>query len=152
MISSELVLFVAFALIYGVILHFTNFGRHVFTIGNNATAATFSGIRVGRVKMTLFLLTGLMSGIAVVCLTARLESTRRSIASAWELEIVNMVVLGGSGRILGVVIAALVMVMVTFGLRLLNVPGIVMSIFIGALLIGVIALPRLIRLIRTGTA
>ncbi len=52
-------------------------------------------------------------------------------------------ILGGSGSITGVVIAAFVMGLVTFGLGLLNVPGIVMSIVIGALLIGVIALPRL---------
>lgn len=153
-ISFELVLFALFALIYGIVLHRTNFGRHVVTIGNNPTAARFSGIRVERVKMVLFLLTGLMSGIAAVCLTARLGSTRPSIASAWELEVVTMVVLGGvsilggSGSIPGVVLAALVMGMVTFGLGLLNVPGIVMSIFIGALLIGVIAIPRLVARIR----
>ena len=154
-ISFELTLFAIFAVIYGVVLHKTNFGRHVFTIGNNPTAARFSGIRVERVKMTLFLLTGLMSGIAAICLTARLGSTRPSIAYAWELEVVTMVVLGGvsilggSGSILGVVIAALIMGMVTFGLGLLNVPGIVMSIFIGGLLIGVIAIPRLITKLRT---
>lgn len=157
-ISFELVLFLVFAAIYALVLHGTNFGRQVYAIGNNPTAATFSGIRVARVKMILFLLTGLMSGIAAICLTARLGSTRPSIAFAWELEVVTMVVLGGvsilggAGSILGVVIAALIMGMVTFGLGLLNVPGIVMSIFIGALLIGVIALPRLIRLIRTGRA
>ncbi|WP_116083380.1 ABC transporter permease [Tropicimonas sp. IMCC34011] len=157
-ISFELVLFAVLAVIYGVVLHATNFGRQIYAIGNNATAATFSGIRVARVKMILFLLTGLMSGIAAICLTARLGSTRPSIAFAWELEVVTMVVLGGvsilggAGSILGVVIAALIMGMVTFGLGLLNVPGIVMSIFIGALLIGVIALPRLIRLVRTGKA
>ena len=148
-ISFELTLFLVFALIYGVVLHATNFGRQVYAIGNNPTAATFSGIRVQRVKMILFLLTGLMSGIAAICLTSRLGSTRPSIAFAWELEVVTMVVLGGvsilggAGSILGVVIAALIMGMVTFGLGLLNVPGIVMSIVIGALLIGVIALPRL---------
>ncbi len=155
-ISFELVLFCTFAAIYGVILHATNFGRQIYAIGNNPTAATFAGIHVARVKMILFLLTGVMSGIAAICLTARLGSTRPSIAFAWELEVVTMVVLGGvsilggAGSILGVVIAALIMGMVTFGLGLLNVPGIVMSIFIGALLIGVIALPRLIRLSRTG--
>ncbi len=153
-VSFELVLFLAFAVIYAVILHFTNFGRQVYAIGNNPTAATFSGIRVARVKMILFLLTGLMSGVAAICLTSRLGSTRPSIAFGWELEVVTMVVLGGvsilggSGSILGVVIAALIIGMVTFGLGLLNVPGIVMSIFIGGLLIGVIALPRLFRLIR----
>ena len=95
----------------------------------------------------LFLLIGLMSGIAAVCLTSRLGSTRPSIAQGWELEVVTMVVLGGvsilggSGTIAGVVIAAFVMGLVTFGLGLLNVPGIVMSIFIGLLLIVTIALP-----------
>ncbi|WP_299985177.1 ABC transporter permease [uncultured Ruegeria sp.] len=148
-ISFEFVLFAMIAVIYAVILHMTNFGRAVYAIGNNATGALFSGIRVGRVKFTLFLLTGLMSGVAAVCLTSRLGSTRPSIAFGWELEIVTMVVLGGvnilggSGSIPGVVIAAFVMGLVTFGLGLLNVPGIVMSIVIGALLITVIALPRL---------
>ncbi len=148
-ISFEFVLFAIIAVIYAVVLHMTNFGRAVYAIGNNATGALFSGIRVGRVKFTLFLLTGLMSGVAAVCLTSRLGSTRPSIAFGWELEIVTMVVLGGvnilggSGSIPGVVIAAFVMGLVTFGLGLLNVPGIVMSIVIGALLITVIALPRL---------
>ncbi|SHI77922.1 ABC transporter permease [Wenxinia saemankumensis] len=148
-ISFELVLFAILALIYYVVLHRTSFGRTVYAIGNNPTGALFSGIRVARVKFVLFLLTGLMSGVAAICLTSRLGSTRPSIATAWELEVVTMVVLGGinilggSGTIPGVVIAAFVMGLVTFGLGLLNVPGIVMSIFIGALLIGVIALPRL---------
>ena len=154
-ISFEFVLFAIIALIYGVILHMTNFGRAVYAIGNNPTGTLFSGIRVGRVKFILFLLTGVMSGIAAVCLTSRLGSTRPSIATGWELEIVTMVVLGGvnilggSGSIPGVVIAAFVMGLVTFGLGLLNVPGIVMSIVIGGLLIGVIALPRLWTMWRT---
>ena len=94
-ISFEFVLFAIIAVVYGVILHTTNFGRTVYAIGNNPTGALFSGIRVGRVKFILFLLTGLMSGIAAVCLTSRLGSTRPSIATGWELEIVTMVVLGG---------------------------------------------------------
>ena len=147
--SFELVLFAVVAVVYWALLHRTNFGRTVYAIGNNPTAALFSGIRVDRVRFILFLLTGLMSGIAAVCLTSRLGSTRPSIATGWELEVVTMVVLGGvnilggSGTILGVVLAAFVMGLVTFGFGLLNVPGIVMSIFIGLLLIGVIALPRL---------
>lgn len=148
-ISFEFALFAVLALIYGILLHATSFGRAVYAIGNNPTGALFSGIRVARVKFILFLLTGLMAGLASVCLTSRLGSTRPSIAFGMELEVVTMVVLGGvsilggSGSIPGVVIAAFVMGLVTFGLGLLNVPGIVMSIFIGLLLIGVIALPRL---------
>ena len=147
--SFEFVLFIAFALIFGVLLHATSFGRRIYAIGNNEFAARFSGIPVERMKFTLFMLTGLMSGIAAVCLTSRLGSTRPSIAQGWELEVITMVVLGGvsilggAGSIIGVVIAAFVMGLVTFGLGLLNVPGIVMSIFIGLLLIITISLPIL---------
>jgi rhamnose transport system permease protein len=145
--TFELVLFVVMALLFYVLLHRTSFGRLVFSIGNNPTAALFSGVRVARVKFILFVLTGLMSGVAAVCLTARLGSTRPSIATGLELEAITMVVLGGvninggSGSILGVVLAALIVGLVTFGLGLLNVPGIVMSIFTGMLLILVIAIP-----------
>ncbi len=129
-------------------------GKQVYAIGNNDFAARFSGIPVERVKFILFLLTGVMSGVAAVCLTSRLGSTRPSIAQGWELEVVTMVVLGGisilggSGTIVGVVIAAFVMGLVTFGLGLLNVPGIVMSIFIGLLLIITIAIPIIARRIK----
>jgi len=150
-ITFEMVLFAVIALMFYLLLHRTSFGRSTIAIGNNPTAALFAGIRVSRVKFILFVLTGVMSAIAAVCLTSRLGSTRPSIAVGWELEIVTMVVLGGvnilggSGTIPGVVIAAIVMGMVTFGLGLLNVPGIVMSVFIGLLLIGVIALPIVIK-------
>lgn len=149
-ITVELVIFALSALAFGILLHRTSFGRTVYAIGNNATAARFSGIRVDRVRFILFLLTGLMSGIAAICLTSRLGSTRPSIAAGFELEVVTIVVLGGvsilggSGTIPGVVLAAFVMGLVTFGLGLLNVPGIVMSIVVGLLLIGVIAVPRLL--------
>ncbi|MFD1747303.1 ABC transporter permease [Rhizobium helianthi] len=152
--SVEFGLFLLCAAIFAVLLHATNFGRQVYVIGNNDFAARFSGVPVERVKFILFLLTGLMSGIAAVCLTSRLGSTRPSIAQGWELEVVTMVVLGGvsilggAGTIAGVIIAAFVMGLVTFGLGLLNVPGIVMSIFVGLLLIITIALPILARRIK----
>jgi rhamnose transport system permease protein len=149
-ISFELFLFAVTAVIFYILLHRTNFGRTIYVIGNNPVGALFSGVRVARVRFILFLLTGLMSGVAAVCLTSRLGSTRPSIATGMELEIITMVVLGGvnilggSGSILGVVLAAFIMGMVTFGIGLLNVPGIVMSIFLGLLLIAVIAAPKLI--------
>ncbi|WP_394890634.1 ABC transporter permease [Mesorhizobium sp. AaZ16] len=146
-VSFELVLFLVAAAIYWFVLHRTSFGRRIFVIGNNPVAAQFSGVRVARIKFILFCLTGLMAGIASVLITSRLGSTRPSIAQGYELEVITMVVLGGvsilggAGSILGVVLAAFIMGLVTFGLGLLNVPGIVMSIFIGLLLIIVIALP-----------
>jgi rhamnose transport system permease protein len=148
-VSFELALFLLAAIAYWFLLHRTNFGRRVFAIGNNQIAAQFSGVRVAHIKFILFCLTGLMSGIASVLITSRLGSTRPSIAQGYELEVITMVVLGGvsilggAGSIIGVVLAAIIMGLVTFGLGLLNVPGIVMSIFIGLLLIIVIALPIL---------
>ena len=153
-VSFEFVLFLMMAAVYYVLLHKTSFGRRIFTIGNNNVAAQFSGVRVGRIKFMLFCLTGLMSGIAAVLLTSRLGSTRPSIAQGWELEVITMVVLGGvnilggAGSIVGVVIAAFIMGLVTFGMGLLNVPGIVQSIFIGLLLIVVIALPIVVGKLR----
>jgi rhamnose transport system permease protein len=153
-VSFEFALFLAAAVFYWFLLHRTNFGRRVFVIGNNHIAAQFSGVRVQRIKFILFCLTGLMAGIASVLLTSRLGSTRPSIAQGYELEAITMVVLGGvsilggAGSIAGVVLAAFIMGLVTFGLGLLNVPGIVMSIFIGLLLIIIIALPILWRSFR----
>ena len=146
-VSVEFVLFLLLAVIFAIVLHLTVFGRRVYAIGNNPVAARFSGVQVDRIRFLLFMLTGLMSGVASVLLTSRIASTRPTIATGFELQVVTMVVLGGvnilggSGTIAGVVIAAFVMGLLTFGFGLFNVPGIVQSIFIGSLLIGVIALP-----------
>lgn len=151
MLSFEFASFLGLALVAGVVLHRTTFGRAVRAIGNNPFAARFSGLRVERVKLLLFVATGAASGLAAVMLTGRLGSTRPSIALGWELDVVTVVVLGGidiqggSGTIPGVVMAALVLGLVTYGLGLLNVPGIIMSIVVGLMLIGTIALPILVR-------
>jgi rhamnose transport system permease protein len=149
--SFEFVLFLALALGFGILLHKTSFGRRTFAIGQGPEAARFAGIDVERHRLILFALVGLMSGLAAVLLTSRIGSTRPNIATGWELEVITMVVLGGvnimggSGTIPGVSIAVFLMGLVSFGMGLLNVPGIVMAIVIGALLIAAIATPILIR-------
>ena len=148
-VSIELALFVVMAVVVALFLHATRWGRVVYAIGANAVATRFAGIPVDRYRFALFALTGLASGMAAVLLTSRLGSTRPSIAQGWELEIISIVILGGvsvwggKGSIFGVVLAALVFGLVTFGLGLMNIPGIVMSIFTGALLILVVAVPAL---------
>ena len=150
-LSFEFTLFLGLAVVFGVLLHRTRFGPPVLAIRHNPVAALFSGIDGGRHRLLLFGLVGLMSGVASVLLTSRLGSTRPNIATAWELEIVTMVVLGGvainggSGTILGVVIAAVLMGCIKFGLGLLNVPGIETTVLIGALLILAIATPLVAR-------
>lgn len=145
-VSFELVLFAVLAVIFAIVLHTTVIGRRIFAIGANPVAARLSGIRVDAYKFWIFVLLGLVSGLAAVLLTSRLGSTRPSIATGWELEVITMVILGGisidggQGSILGVVLAALLIGLVTFGLSLLNVPGIVLAIVTGSLLIAVVSL------------
>lgn len=149
-VSIELALFIVFALSFGMFLHRTRWGRAIYAIGANPVASRFAGLSVDRYRFALFALTGVFCGLAAVLLTSRLGSTRPSIAQGWELEIVSIVILGGvsvwggKGSIPGVVLAALVFGLVTFGLGLMNVPGIVMSIFTGALLVLVVAVPALL--------
>lgn len=146
----EFMLFLLLAVLFAILLHLTTTGRRIYAIGNNPVAARFSGIRVDRYRLALFCATGLASGLASVLLTSRIGSTRPNIAMGWELEVITMVVLGGvsimggSGTIPGVFLAVLLMGTVTFGLALLNVPGIVVSIFAGSLLILAITLPVVI--------
>jgi rhamnose transport system permease protein len=148
-VSIELCLVAALAAGCAVFLHLTRWGRVVYAIGANPIAARWSGVAVSRYRFGLFAATGLFSGLAAVMLTSRLGSTRPSIAQGWELEIISMVILGGvsvwggKGSIGGVMLAAIVLGLVNFGLGLLNLPGIVMSIVAGTLLIVVVAAPAL---------
>ncbi|MCL2895978.1 ABC transporter permease [Brenneria tiliae] len=150
-LSFEFALFMVLAALFAFLLHKTNFGRRTYAIGNNPTGAWYSGVNVKRHNLILFTLVGLMAGLASVLLTSRLGSTRPTIALGWELSIITMAVLGGvnilggSGSMIGVIIAAFLMGLVTFGLSLLNVPGIVMSIIVGLMLIAVISLPIITR-------
>ncbi|QRX85117.1 ABC transporter permease [Glaciimonas sp. PAMC28666] len=150
-IPREFVVMLVFAVLFAVLLHATSWGRKIYAIGNNPVAARFSGIAVNRYRLALFMLTGAMAGLAGFLLTGRIGSTRPNIALGWELEIITMVILGGvsiaggAGSIGGVLLAVLTLGMVTYGLALANIPGIIMTIVVGLLLLITIALPRLLR-------
>ena len=153
-VPFSFLIFLVLAILFGIVLHKTATGRRLFAIGSNPVAARFSGIPVDRLRLCLFVLSGILSGLAAALLTARLGSMRSNIAIGWELDIVTMVILGGVsisggvGSILGVFLAVLVLGLVTFGMSLNNIPGQVVSVYIGALLILVIAIPRLVDKLR----
>jgi rhamnose transport system permease protein len=151
-IPRSFVILLVFAALFAAVLHGTAWGRRIYAIGSNPMAARFSGIPVDRYRFALFVLTGLMAGLAAVLLTGRIGSTRPNIALGWELEAITMVILGGvsiaggSGTIAGVMLAVLTLGLVTYGLGLANVPGILMTIVIGALLLVTITVPALLRI------
>ena len=144
-------LFIVLAILFGVFLHCTATGRKLFAIGANPVAAQFSGIRVARLRFWLFALSGLLSGLAAALLVARFGVVRPNIALGWELDVITVVIFGGVsiaggvGSIPGVVLAALVLGFATFGLTLLNVPGIVITVMLGLLLIISIAAPIVLK-------
>jgi len=146
-VSFELLLFTLAAVLCALYLHRTEFGRRLVAIGSNKTAAEMAGVRVNRYRFGLFVATGVASAVASVLLTSRLGSTRPSIAQGMELDIISMVILGGvaitggRGSIAGVVLAAILTGLAIFGLGLINVPGVVMSLLMGALLILIVGLP-----------
>ena len=148
LIPVEFLFYVVATIAFAVILHTTIHGRRIFAMGTNPDATHYSGIPVARYRIALFGVTGLMCGLAAVLLTSRLGSVRLNIATGWELQVITMVVLGGvgiaggTGTILGVTLAVFLIGLLTFGLSLVNVPGIVMNIYTGLMLIGAIALPR----------
>ena len=132
-----------------VLLHHTRIGRNLYAYGQNPDAARYSGIAVEAHRFWFFTLNGAMSGLAAAFLTSRIGATRPNVATGWDLEVIAIVVLGGvgisggTGRMSGVILAMFVMGMLTFGLGLRNVPGIAMSIVVGALLIISVALPAI---------
>lgn len=136
-----LIAFIFAAVIFYLLLHKTTFGRQVYAIGNNDVASRYSGVKVDKIKIIVFTLSGLMAAIAAIFLTSRMGSTRPNIASGYELDVIAMVVLGGvstsggKGRMAGVLLSILIIGYLRYGLGLVNVMDQVILIIIGALLI-----------------
>ncbi len=134
-----------------MLLHFSRLGRQLYAIGNNKEAARFSGINVNRIKLALFMLSGLIAALAGVIFTARFSSARPDNALGFELEVVTVVLLGGvnifggRGTLLGVILAIFIVAVLQNVLGLLNISGDIQSLTIGLLLILYVLGPNLAR-------
>lgn len=148
-IPYMLIIFVILAVIFGVVLHKTTFGRRVFAIGSNRVASRYSGIQVDKIRLIIYTVTGTMAAVTAIFLTSRMGSTRPNIAMAYELDAIAMVVLGGistsggKGRFIGAVLSIFIIGFLRYGLGLINVSSQVMLIIIGTLLIGAVMIPKL---------
>jgi rhamnose transport system permease protein len=158
LIPFSVALFLVLALIFGLVLHRTTFGRRLYAIGNNEHAAVYSGVPVARIKMIVFTLSGFMAALAGLILAARFGSTRPDIGTGLELAVITAVVLGGvdinggTGTMTGSVLALLLIGLMRFGMGLLNIQGQVQGIAIGLLLILSILLPNIVRNLSRGGA
>ncbi len=148
-IPFSLLVFIVLALIFGLVLHKTTFGRYLYAIGNNEQASRFSGVPVERIKLIIYVLSSIMAAIAGFILAARFGSTRPDIGSGLELTVITVTVLGGvsifggSGTLVGAVLALILVGILRFGMGLVNLQGQVQDIIIGLLLILSILLPRI---------
>jgi rhamnose transport system permease protein len=147
LIPWPFVIFLGLAAILGIVLHRTWIGRHIYAIGKNIGAARFSGVRVIRVRTTLFVLSGLIAALAGIILTSRLSSARADAGAGMTLTVVTVVLLGGvnifggSGTIPGVVLAVIAVAVMQNALRLASVTVEVQSIALGLLLILSVVIP-----------
>lgn len=143
------IIFCVLAVIFGLVMHKTVFGRQMFAVGENQKAALYAGIKVQKVRMIVFTLTGLVCGFSSVFYCANLGSVKSNVAEGFELEAISMCVLGGistaggKGTMVGAVIAIFIIGLLRYGLGLINLSGQTIRIILGALLIAVVLYPTI---------
>jgi rhamnose transport system permease protein len=154
LIPMPVVIFLTLAIIFGLVLHKSVFGRRVYAIGNNEKAASYSGVPADRIKILLFVLSGLISALAGIVLAARFGSTRPDIGTGFELTVITIAVLGGIdinggvGTMIGACLALVTMGMLKFGMGLVDIKPQEQIIVIGLILILSILIPTMSREIR----
>ena len=133
-----------------MLLHFTGFGRLTYVIGNSKDVARFSGVRVARHRISIFVMSGTVAALAGILYTARLGSARASTATGFELDIITVVLLGGvsifggSGSMLGVVLSTFLVLNLRNGMSLAGVNGNTQTGIVGLLLILSVLLPNIV--------
>lgn len=136
-----LLVFLAFAVVTGLLLHRTVFGRRVFALGTNESASRYSGLPNERTKVLVFALTGLMCGVSALLMDSRLAVARHDLARGIELDAITVAVVGGAaisggrGNVFGTVLALLLIVVVRTAMGVANVKPEYQLTVIGALLV-----------------
>ncbi len=147
-LSWSLLFFVVLAVVFGVLLHFAPLGRSMVAIGLQPEAAQFAGIRVGRIKFWLFVVSGVMSAFAGILLTLQNASVSYDAGTGLELNVVAIVlfggvsIFGGRGTILGVVLSVLIVGSLQMALTQLNVSADKQNIVTGVLLLISVVVPN----------
>ena len=133
--------FIIAAVLFAVVLQCTPLGRKIYAVGGNPAVARYSGIRVNRIRFGLFVVSGLMSAIAGIILTARLSNARANNAFGYELDVITIAflggisVFGGKGNYLGVFFALGLVALIRNVLGLRGMGGDDQGIAVGLLLI-----------------
>jgi simple sugar transport system permease protein len=145
-IYASLLWFILFAVILGYVLTQSKAGNWIQAAGGNEYAARARGVRVAQTKILLFILTAVISAYAGITSSIRVSAANPNSGTGYELEVIAMVVIGGTaltggrGTIIGTIIGVLILRMMRNGIVLVGVPGLAYNIFIGAIILGMMAL------------
>ncbi|TRY18999.1 ABC transporter permease [Tessaracoccus rhinocerotis] len=156
-IPTPVVVMVVVYVVFWFILERTTFGRHVYAVGGNIEAARLAGINVKRVLAWVYTIAGAAAGLAGIIFSARVLSAQPTAGESYELDAIAAVVLGGTslmggrGRILGTLVGALIIGVLSNGLVLMNVPFFYQLIVKGLVIVLAVAIDSLRRLSKSGT-
>jgi len=140
-LTASVAIFFLLFFVFAVALHGSLLGRLVYAVGNNAEAARYSGVRVGLVKGSLFVVSAAVAALSGILYAARLGSVRGDMAEGFELDVITAVLLGGvsifggKGNLAGVGLAILVILNLRNGMGLADITGNTQNYVIGGLLI-----------------
>jgi ribose transport system permease protein len=137
------------ATIVGILLlHYNVFGRRIYAVGGNPTAALYSGINTKWVTTAAFVLTGTLAGLAALVLSARSHAARPDVVQGMELDVIAAVILGGCslfggrGYILGTLFGSLIIGTLNNGLVLLGVSSPMQLVIKGAIIVAAVAFTK----------
>ena len=137
-------------IVVAVLLHYvltgTRAGNWIQAVGGNTSAAAARGVKVARVKIGLFILSAVLSGFAGVISSIRTSAANPNSGTGYELEVIAMVVIGGTsllggrGTIIGTILGIFILRLMRNGIVMIGVPGLAYNIFIGAIILAMMAL------------
>ncbi|RSK54683.1 ABC transporter permease [Bacillus canaveralius] len=143
-IPTQAVIFIVLALVLGFVLRHTALGRNVYAVGGNGEISRLAGINKDWIVMIAYMAMGVLAGLSGLLLTGKLSSASPLTGTGYELDIITIVVLGGTsmigGRasIFGTVLGALILSVITNGLNFLNVPSFYQYLIKGTILVAAV--------------
>lgn len=150
-IPVPVIIFLALALIGHIVLRYTRYGRTIYAVGGNAEAARLSGLNVRGAILSVYVIVGVMAGLAGFILSARLNAAEAVAGIGYELTVIAAVIIGGTslfggaGSIGGTVIGAILIGVLVNGLVLTNVSSYIQQIIIGLIIIAAVGFDRYVK-------
>ena len=142
-----IIMFIVFIVLY-VLLHKTAFGKSVYAIGGSEKASYISGVKLNKVKIIIYSISGIMASISGLIITSRLSSAQPTAGASYEMDAIAAVVLGGTslsggkGRILGTLIGALIIGVLNNGLNIIGVSAFWQQVVKGVVILIAVLIDR----------